>query len=1008
LSKLYRKSKGRCGCPLAAFELPVHLWKDEAYTFMKKIFLQISSSLLAVSLASFCSALAVDDVHPYAAASYWTEQYVHASGAKSLALVFHTDAGVRYRIELTHDLVNWESVETHYGLGQDIAISMLQTAAAPPSATPPPTNLPVVIHPKIASLMMRPATTSGLVLQWQSLDNGSLQQHHFPNLTIGAAWLQNCYYCQVFDQFYFCLSHPILPAVAVPNNAHGTIDTSMLNTFENNYPTMVAGVELSLAQQRLNPYVPAPVDPNSKKFFRIVSDWSLDSDGDFTPDWVEWLAMQGKQGLQAVTTVANPGGTFQVSADPFSAAKNPDGSGTAVSLDSDGDGIVDIEDADLTSKQINWKNISPVRYALFPLPSPAIPAQSGIGNEPTQINAQGTVLYPRNVWKNGQLSDISFTQSDLEDLAKATSLNDVGNIFGEGHIGSTLAFYTLANSLTPLEVKGTVSGVTIGGFGPANLTLPGITNTGSFITQGIQQSTLPITDPIMGKFLWHIDNNQLSYTKIADNLEMYADPGIFWRYENQKTVVSKGGGTEVELAGRLEKVCETPATDTLLFLGGGHAYSQKLGEPWTAMVSTLESLNYIREFSRAGVGYKTPNSLWMNSKVYLLNHVAPEYDKHPIITDLSNSGHLLLTLYNEQTKSFLAGFPFQLEDNEFATGVDNVSCSVANGDKGYQDKLWIMAPQGPLSVVASPSPNNSNSLTIKSVLDASTLNCTCANSQFNGSAAQLVMTGNSTLLTISGKGTTTTDDKFTFTMGTTAAVSFPIGVKSMKRRTVKVIVYPVKRLSTSENTTVPTAETLEAELNQVFGKQINAYFSVTIKPQITYDYDNLPAATGQPSTNDSAVTDVLELQSIYDNCPSENNDIMVAIISDGKIAIGNEGNVGLTIVGSRSSVVVAENNSFITRTESQVLRSISHEIGHIMIDTPEESGHPNEDAGGCAPLRGSDTAKRLMCGGFQRSPDGALLVKKEWDNAEKWLKKVPDERKRISLQLSTIDEVGNY
>lgn len=231
---------------------------------------------------------------------------MHASGAKSLVLVFHTAAGVNYRVESTHDLVNWEHVETHYGLGQDIAISMLQTAAAPPPTTPPPVNPPAVVHPKIASLLMRPATTSGIVLQWQSLDDGTLQQHHFETLTMGPAWLQNVYYCEVFDQFYFCLSHPILPAVAVANISHGVTDTAMLAAFENNYSTMAAGVESSLAHQRLNPYVPAPVDPDSKKFFRIVADWSLDSDGDFTPDWVEWLAMQNKQNLQAITTATNP------------------------------------------------------------------------------------------------------------------------------------------------------------------------------------------------------------------------------------------------------------------------------------------------------------------------------------------------------------------------------------------------------------------------------------------------------------------------------------------------------------------------------------------------------------------------------------------------------------------------------------------------------------------------------------------------------------------------------
>ena len=36
------------------------------------------------------------------------------------------------------------------------------------------------------------------------------------------------------------------------------------------------------------------------------------------------------------------------------------------------------------------------------------------------------------------------------------------------------------------------------------------------------------------------------------------------------------------------------------------------------------------------------------------------------------------------------------------------------------------------------------------------------------------------------------------------------------------------------------------------------------------------------------------------------------------------------------------------------------------------------------------------------------LVKGEWDAAEKWLKKVQDERKRRELELQSINQLGNY
>jgi len=45
-------------------------------------------------------------------------------------------------------------------------------------------------------------------------------------------------------------------------------------------------------------------------------------------------------------------------------------------------------------------------------------------------------------------------------------------------------------------------------------------------------------------------------------------------------------------------------------------------------------------------------------------------------------------------------------------------------------------------------------------------------------------------------------------------------------------------------------------------------------------------------------------------------------------------------------------------------------------------------------LPGSASVERLMCGGLKRRKDGfsRLLVKQEWDRAEKWLK---DEEARL-------------
>ena len=65
-------------------------------------------------------------------------------------------------------------------------------------------------------------------------------------------------------------------------------------------------------------------------------------------------------------------------------------------------------------------------------------------------------------------------------------------------------------------------------------------------------------------------------------------------------------------------------------------------------------------------------------------------------------------------------------------------------------------------------------------------------------------------------------------------------------------------------------------------------------------------------------------------------------------------------------------------------KTISHEIGHVIIDV----GHPNEGIlRGPAGLDGTLHRKRLMRSGkINISSPGHLLVKAEWDAAERWLR----------------------
>ena len=76
---------------------------------------------------------------------------------------------------------------------------------------------------------------------------------------------------------------------------------------------------------------------------------------------------------------------------------------------------------------------------------------------------------------------------------------------------------------------------------------------------------------------------------------------------------------------------------------------------------------------------------------------------------------------------------------------------------------------------------------------------------------------------------------------------------------------------------------------------------------------------------------------------------------------------------------------------------MTHEISHLLV----VPGHPDQWiasdpllSGGPAPLQSlqiSDHKERLMCSGKISDVNSKLLVKGEWDEAEKWLVKWVDE-----------------
>jgi hypothetical protein len=232
-------------------------------------------------------------------------------------------------------------------------------------------------------------------------------------------------------------------------------------------------------------------------------------------------------------------------------------------------------------------------------------------------------------------------------------------------------------------------------------------------------------------------------------------------------------------------------------------------------------------------------------------------------------------------------------------------------------------------------------------------------------------------------------------MGGNTSQSFPIGVKSMKRRTVNVHIYQCQHTATitpgqNDSYDFDIAATTEF-LNRTFGSQINAYFSVT-KSTLIAGQDEAASPLYPLLQLDSTgyITLASALQMLTQHAFPENVDIRVFALGHGIDKNGVTAD-GAAPVNS-NTVFLGPIRSFLNIPvfrQGMAMRTLAHEIGHVMVG----AGHPDHGSGP-AILRGTDHTKRLMCSGdFFTHTGSCLLVKREWDKAEEWLKAVPDARK---------------
>ena len=200
---------------------------------------------------------------------------------------------------------------------------------------------------------------------------------------------------------------------------------------------------------------------------------------------------------------------------------------------------------------------------------------------------------------------------------------------------------------------------------------------------------------------------------------------------------------------------------------------------------------------------------------------------------------------------------------------------------------------------------------------------------------------------------------------------------------------------------------IEEKLDQIFAYQTNAWFDVTYKPAVEVELVDetvtIPMGGGMTTTLEYTHADGAKEKAMIAAHAATDVDINIFLIAtngyvqpvgDDRLALN-----GWSYPPQEPGSGTYKNSSVVRRNggDDGTARTIAHEIGHLLVG----GGHPDQfdalipGSGGKAPLQNlpiSAHKKRLMCSGYHSDEHSKLLVKTEWDEAEKWLVDYPDRR----------------
>lgn len=950
---------------------------------------------------------------------YWLEDIPANDQSLQKCLVFRTVAGVGYRVESSADLDSWQTDYQLYGMGHEFVVPVHEIAPPPPPdpEEDPPPALPPALH---VTLQLQPssATEGGTVVTWKSLDHGGPVIYRIAE-AMHADWQTVPLFAERHENHYFFVTHPSVPAAPPAANPQlGPLDEAMIEVLDAHLDDMNETVANSAEVARNTP-PPAPPSSDSRRFYRIHADWSIDTDIDRSPDWAEF------------EVAANAAHAFQAIANPFNHDVNDDGVPDGEQIDRDGDGTMDAYDAAPDEPAIDQLTFPEPRYGLFPIAGAEPPSYT---SNPIQINDRGKVLYVNGVWSGGQWIPLAAADGNLSGCV-ARGINASDEIIGLGSYQISAENGThgpvMVHWATPDAAPTAVSLDGVFSVPTQDLTYnpyagPVFSDGGQMLSQaariavpegGTQLNFVP--EEAASRQLWTVDGPGRAGARqaVAAGQSLISSEGLFWGYDPVTSKGKLGWGNYPPLDWIPRNVVEMRPGMPAAFGPNGTVILQNGNwrDAGTYSLAGDSAENGIA-IGRRNSGRIAPvliNNQWrpiMRAASYGL----PEEWQHAgvSLTDISGLGWILARREATEENHHAVMLPLRVEGQyidsqgetvEDAVGVDDFSVAADSMSGAARDRLWVMVPK-----------EEAKPLRLRAPLGAgSTLEIEAEGITFGGNAS-LELSGDVTTTAVQATGATTSGDEILADLklqGTVPSASKPLGFKVMKHRGIRVAVYKVIKADASGNheftpNLVPDEDELEDYLNDVFLPQINTAFWVKIEPTpLVVNWDTENANESLDGTNsDGTLSDeqgsieaaknaLLQQQAQEPDYLPFNADITVYMVGGRKPIDTNA--TGLSNRENRICWVIGNPVEFMNSSNllpydpvSGPVHTIAHEIGHILVGP----GHPDQTyLPGPGRLPGTDHRQRLMCSGnIAKLIPGKLLVKGEWDAAEEWLSEFID------------------